>query len=84
MKFLAWVMVFAAIGSSPVFAAVEQCRFIKAKAERQACYDRQAIALAAKRRPGVSDSSRMADEVERMKLEDERLTRRLRSICRGC
>ncbi len=31
------------------FAAVEQCRFINSKPDREACYDRQAKALAAKK-----------------------------------
>jgi hypothetical protein len=39
------------IGAAPAVAAVEQCRFIQAKPEREACYQRQAIALAAKRKP---------------------------------
>jgi hypothetical protein len=39
------------IGSAPALAAVEQCRFIQAKPDREACYQRQATALAAKRKP---------------------------------
>jgi hypothetical protein len=35
--------------AAPASAAVEQCRFIQAKAEREACYTRQEAALAAKR-----------------------------------
>jgi hypothetical protein len=31
--------------------AVEQCRFIQAKPEREACYQRQEAELAAKRKP---------------------------------
>ena len=39
--------------SSPA-SAVEQCRFIQAKPEREACYQRQEAELAAKRKPGAA------------------------------
>jgi hypothetical protein len=35
------------IGAAPALAAVEQCRFILARVDREACYQRQATALAA-------------------------------------
>ena len=41
-------MLFAA---APAVAEVEQCRFIQAKPEREACYQRQEAELAAKRKP---------------------------------
>jgi hypothetical protein len=46
------VFLFAAamIGSSHALAAAKQCRFIQAKPEREACYQRQEIALAARQR----------------------------------
>ena len=39
------------IGIVPALAAVEQCRFIQAKPEREACYQRQEAELAARRKP---------------------------------
>src|ERR1700694_4690900 len=45
------VMLVLMIGCAPAWAAVEQCRFSQAKANREACYERQATALAAKRKP---------------------------------
>jgi hypothetical protein len=36
------------MAASPALAEVEQCRFIQAKAEREACYQRQEAALAEK------------------------------------
>src|SRR6266571_9266714 len=44
--------------AAPALAEVEQCRFIQAKPEREACYTRQEAALAAKRKPepGTSDA----------------------------
>ena len=39
------------LSAAPARAEVEQCRFIQAKPEREACYARQEAALAAKRKP---------------------------------
>ena len=64
--------------------AVEQCRFIRAKPEREACYERQEAALAAKRKPDVAPESKTIQSLEQMKHEDEALNRQLHSICRGC
>jgi hypothetical protein len=64
--------------------AVEQCRFIQAKPEREACYQRQAAELAAKRKPEPPRESETMQSLERMKHEDEALNRQLHSICRGC
>jgi cell division protein FtsI/penicillin-binding protein 2 len=85
MKLLALVLLASMIGSTSLSAAVEQCRFINSKPEREACYDRQEKALAAKRKPEpVEDAkTRSVDDIE-MKLENDRLSKSLRSICRGC
>jgi len=64
--------------------AVEQCRFIQAKPEREACYQRQAAELAAKRKPEPPRESEAVQSLEQMKHEDEALNRQLHSICRGC
>jgi hypothetical protein len=75
------------LGAAPAAAAVEQCRFIQAKPEREACYQRQATALAAKRKPepiGPTADSKTFESLEQMKHEDEALNRQLHSICRGC
>jgi hypothetical protein len=70
-------------GAAPALA-VEQCRFIQAKPEREACYERQAAELAAKRKPDVAPESKTMQSLEQMKREDEALNRQLHSICRGC
>lgn len=70
------------LASSPA-AAVEQCRFIQAKAEREACYQRQEAELAAKRKPEPRRDTTM-EALEQMKHEDEDLNRQIHSICRGC
>ena len=72
------------IGAAPAVAAVEQCRFIQAKPEREACYQRQAIALAAKRKPEPTADTRALETLQQMRREDDEVYKSLRSICRGC
>jgi hypothetical protein len=72
------------IGAAPAVAAVEQCRFIQAKPEREACYQRQAVALAAKRKPEPTADSRTMETLQQMRREDDEVYKSLRSICRGC
>jgi hypothetical protein len=71
------------IGAAPAVAAVEQCRFIQAKPEREACYQRQDIALAAKRKPEPRADTAM-ESLQQMRREDDEVYKSLRSICRGC
>jgi len=68
---------------APTFA-VEQCRFIQPKPEREACYERQASELAAKRKPETPRQSKTMESLEQMKHEDEALNQQIHSICRGC
>ena len=72
------------IGAAPAMAAVEQCRFIQAKPEREACYQRQAIALAAKRKPEPAADTRTMETLQQMRREDDAVYKSLRGICRGC
>lgn len=84
MKFLqASVIVVALLGATQGFAKVEQCRFIGSKPDREACYDRQAKALAAKKAEAAAKPT-TTDPIERMKQDDEALSLRLKNICRGC
>ena len=72
--------------TSTVQAEVEQnCRFVTAKAEREACYQRQEAALAEKRKQAVArDAAMTSSSPEQMNAEDTALRATLRSICRGC
>ena len=72
------------LAGAPAMAAVEQCRFIQAKPEREACYQRQAIALAAKRKPEPTADTRALETLQQMRREDDEVYKSLRSICRGC
>jgi hypothetical protein len=77
------VLVALMIGAAPA-AAVEQCRFIQAKPEREACYQRQEVELAAKRKPKPADDTTTLDSLRQMRQEDGAVYQSLRSICRGC
>ena len=83
LNFLVSVMLALMIGAAPA-AAVEQCRFIRAKPDREACYERQAVALAAKRKPEPSGDATTMESLQQMRREDDAVYRSLRGICRGC
>jgi hypothetical protein len=82
MKPFTCVLLAVLIGPSPALAAVEQCRFIQSNPDREACYDRQAKQLAAKRTPDVDEAK--PKSVDELTTEDDKLSKSLRSICRGC
>ena len=84
MKFVVCGMLVLIVGAAPPSAAVEQCRFIQAKPEREACYARQEKELAAKRKPEPSADTSTLDSLQQMRREDELLYRSMRGICRGC
>ena len=77
------VMLALMIGASPA-PAVEQCRFIQARADREACYQRQEIELAAKRKPEPAADTRTMESLQQMRRDDDAVYQSLRSICRGC
>ena len=70
-------------GMAPAAAAIEQCRFIQQKPEREACYQRQAVALAAKRKPEPPRDATL-EQLQQMRREDDGVYKSLRGICRGC
>jgi len=84
LKLAVFVMFGLMIGAAPAVAAVEQCRFIQQKPEREACYQRQELALAAKRKPEPTADSRTMDSLQQMRRDDEEVYKSLRGICRGC
>ena len=70
--------------ATPASAAVEQCRFIQSKPDREACYQRQEAELAAKRKPEKASETATMDSLKQMRQDDEAVYQSLRSICRGC
>lgn len=83
MKLVSYIMLGLILGAAPAMA-VEQCRFIQAKPEREACYQRQEKELAAKRKPEPTADTRAMESMRQMRQEDESVYKSLRGICRGC
>ena len=83
-KILLSMVFVGVIGAAPAFAAVEQCRFIPAKAEREACYQRQDAELAAKRKPEPPADTKAVESLQQMRQDDDAVYRSMRGICRGC
>ena len=81
VKALAGVMLAATLGTGAAFAETNQCRQINSKKDREACYTQQA---AAKQARSESSNPKMHDAIEQMKIDDDRLAKRLQGICRGC
>ena len=86
MKLLAPLVLGLLFVTSTVQAEVEQnCRFVPAKAEREACYQRQEAALAEKRKQAAArDATMTSSSSAQMSADDAALRSTLRSICRGC
>jgi len=84
LNLLVSIMLGLVLGAAPAMAAVEQCRFIQAKPEREACYQRQEKELTAKRKPEPTADTSTMDSLQEMRREDEALYRSMRGICRGC
>ncbi len=84
MNYLLYIALAFTLGAAPAEAEIEQCRFIRAKPEREACYDRQTAALAAKRKPEPTYDSKQLESLQQMRREDGAVYQSLHSICRGC
>ena len=84
MNLILSVMLGLLLGAAPASAAVEQCRFIQARPEREACYQRQEKELAAKRKPAPAAGTPVMESLQQMRREDDAVYRSLRGICRGC
>lgn len=72
------------LGATSAPALEQNCRFIQARVEREACYKQQETELAARRKPPPSAESRDLETMQRMRQEDAEVYRSLRGICRGC
>jgi hypothetical protein len=85
LKLLIPVSLGLAVVATPA-VAIEQCRFIQAKAEREACYHRQEDELAARRKPepAPSTESKTFESLQQMRRDDEEVYRSMHGICRDC
>ena len=85
MKLAACISIALAIPAVPsARAAPEQCRFIEARAEREACYQRQEAARAARQKAQEAQQAAQPKPYEPMEPEDAQLAKAIRGICRGC
>ena len=85
MKLAACFSIALAIaGLTSALAAPEQCRFIEARAEREACYQRQEAARAARQKTQEAQQASQPQPYEPLDAEDAQLARAIRGICRGC
>lgn len=76
------LIAFTLLGMTSAYPAAEQCRLIDGRKDRQACYDRQTASAETARKAGAE--SKAVGSVEQLKIEDDELSQRLRSICKGC
>jgi hypothetical protein len=85
MKLAACISIALAIPGLPsALAATEQCRFIEARSEREACYQRQETARAAKQKANEARQAEQPRPYEPMSSDDAQLAKSMRGICRGC
>jgi len=84
MKQILFLSMSLILSAAPALAIEQNCRFIQAKVEREACYKQQEAELAARRKPPPSAESRDLETMQQMRREDAEVYRSLRSICRGC
>ena len=83
MKLVIYVLFAFAISASAA-AAAEQCRFIEARAEREACYQRQEAARLTRQKANEAREAEQQKPYEPMTQEDAQLAKAMRGICRGC
>lgn len=85
MKFAASLS-FAAVMTALVSTAeaAEQCRFIEARSEREACYQRQEAERVTRQKANEVRQAAQPKPYEPMTQEDAELAKSMRGICRGC
>lgn len=85
MKFAYPILVALAISATPAAASEQNCRFIQAKPDREACYKRQEDELAAKRKPvAPAREGKTLESLRQMRQDDDAVYRSINNICRGC
>ncbi|MFK4721049.1 hypothetical protein ABIE89_002149 [Bradyrhizobium niftali] len=82
LKFALPALIVLAISAAPASAVEQNCRFIQAKADREACYKRQEEELASKRKPAAPVNE--SKTLETLRQDDDAVYRSINNICRGC
>jgi hypothetical protein len=78
------IAVLITVSAIAAAAAAEQCRFIPARAEREACYQRQDVERAARQKANEARQAEQQKPYEPMTADDAQLAKAMRGICRGC
>jgi len=85
LKFALPALTALAISTRAASAVEQNCRFIQAKADREACYKRQEEELASKRKPAAPvNESKTLETLRQMRQDDDAVYRSINNICRGC
>jgi len=84
LKFALPALIVLAIFAAPASAVEQNCRFIPAKADREACYKRQEEELASKRKPAAPVNESKLETLRQMRQDDDAVYRSINNICRGC
>ena len=84
LKFALPALIVLAISAAPASAVEQNCRFIQAKADREACYKRQEEELASKRKPAAPVNESKLETLRQMRQDDDAVYRSIDNICRGC
>jgi hypothetical protein len=79
-KWFGWVVLSCAMLAQAAPAASKECRHIDSRKERNACYEQQRQTS----KQSASPHAKTNDDVDQLKLENDRVTKRLQGICRGC
>jgi hypothetical protein len=76
------------LGILPTVARAELCSAIRSDRQRLACFDREASRTEANARPTSGNLTKpelpIIDPVDWLKAENDKLSMRLRGICRDC
>jgi hypothetical protein len=84
-KFAVAALIAPMITAAPAVAVEQNCRFIQAKADREACYKRQEDELAARRKPAApAGDGKTLESLKQMRQDDDAVYRSIHGICRGC
>ena len=81
-KRLALVLLATILSTGAAFAETSRCQGFKSRKDRDACHARQAAD--ARQVRSQEPNGKMIDSIEQMKIDDDRLAKRLQGICRGC
>ncbi|WP_245473368.1 hypothetical protein [Bradyrhizobium zhanjiangense] len=85
MKFPLPALIALLISAAPAAALEQNCRFIQAKPDREACYKRQEEELAERRKPAApTGESKTLETLRQMRQDDDAVYRSINNICRGC